>query len=164
MITYYDDRSVRVTSTAIEVEGRRYPFSALTGVWQQRGERSWRAVAGRSALVAGLLAPVVAAGLGIALALRSDIPSETVITVGVFCLVAGVTIGPFADLLLERMERSYDSGLRDLQLWVEVAGRPVMLLQTRDARRFGQICRAVQRALEAHGHPRWPLDSADAGH
>lgn len=150
MITYYDDRSIRITSTMIEVMGRRYPLRDLTEVWQLRGQRSWRAVLERGAMVSGLLIPVVAAALGIVLALCSDIPTETVVTAGVVCLVAGVVIGPFADLLLERVERSYDRSLRDLELWGKIAGRPVLLLKTRDAQRFGQICRALQRALEAY--------------
>lgn len=149
MITYYDDRGVRVTSASIEVAGRRYRLSELSGVWQRRGGRSWRALAGRGALVAALCAPIAAAGLGIALAVRSDVSTRTAVTLVAVCLLVGFALGPLADLLLDRMDRSYDRGTRDLQLWAEVQGRPVLLLHTRDALRFGQIRRAVQRALEA---------------
>ena len=38
MITYYDDRSVQVTSTAVRVDGRSYPLAELTGNDSLTGE------------------------------------------------------------------------------------------------------------------------------
>ncbi|MFD0820654.1 DUF6232 family protein, partial [Micromonospora zhanjiangensis] len=95
--------------------------------------------------------PVVAAvaGLLIALGLHASL-TVTVALVGVSCLV-GLTAGPLADVLLEQMDRSYARGARELRLWAEVRGRRVLLLHTRDALRFGQIYRAVQRAVEQAG-------------
>lgn len=149
MITYYDDRFVRVTSAAMRVGGRSYPLTELTGVWHRRGARSWRVMAGRSALAAALIGPVVAAALGIVVALSIHASTTTTVTlVGVSCLV-GLAAGPLADLLLDRLDRSYDRGAHDLQLWAEVRGTPVLVLQTRDALKFGQIYRALQRAMES---------------
>ncbi|SDX90456.1 hypothetical protein SAMN05444365_10113 [Micromonospora pattaloongensis] len=148
MITYYDDRFVQVTSAAIRVGGRSYPLAELAGVWHRRGERSWGALAGRGAVGVALIAPIVAAAIGIAVALSLHASiSTTVALVGGACLV-GLAVGPLADLLLDRMDRSYDRGTRDLQLWAEVRGAPVLVLQTRDALKFGQIYRALQRAME----------------
>jgi hypothetical protein len=148
MITYYDDRGVRVTSDAIRVAGRSYPLRAIDRVWHVRGARSLRAVAGRSAIGAALIGPIVAAAIGIAIGLSLDAStSVTVLIVGASILV-GLAFGPLADVLLERMDRSYARGAHTLSMWADVAGRPTLLLETADALRFGQIYRAVQRAVE----------------
>ena len=149
MITYYDDRSVQVTSTAVRVDGRSYPLAELTTVWHRRGDRSWRVLAGRGAIGAALAGPLVAAVLGIALAVwlqRSA--AVTVAIVGISVLV-GLAVGPLADFLFEHLDRSYARGSREMEMWAQWRGRPVRLLHTRDAMRFGQIYRAVQRAMES---------------
>ncbi|MFC7547490.1 DUF6232 family protein [Plantactinospora sp. GCM10030261] len=148
MTTYYDDRSVRITSETVRVHGRSYPLRGLTRVWTERGPRSWRAVAGRGAIVAALAGPIMAAALGlwIAIALNASL-TVTIAVVGVACLT-GLAAGPLADLLLDRMDRSYDRGITELRLWAEIGGRPVLLLRSRDALRFGQAHRALRRAVE----------------
>ncbi|MEV4755390.1 DUF6232 family protein [Micromonospora sp. NPDC049559] len=152
MITYYDDRSVRVTSEAIRVGGRSYPLRGLARIWHRRGRRSWRSLAGRGALGAGILGPIIAAIVGIVVAVRLDASlSATVVLVAAACLV-GLAAGPVADLLLEQLDRSYARGTHDLEIWADYGGRPVLLLHTRDALRFGQIYRALQRAVE-RGQP-----------
>jgi hypothetical protein len=149
MITYYDDRSVQVTSTAVRVDGRSYPLAEIGAVWHRRGSRSWRVLAGRGAIGAALAGPLVAAALGVALALwlhRSAV--VTIAIVGASVLV-GLGVGPLADVLFEFLDRSYARGSRELEMWVRWRGQPVRLLCTRDALRFGQIYRAVQRAVES---------------
>ncbi|SCL29414.1 hypothetical protein GA0070616_3880 [Micromonospora nigra] len=149
MITYYHDRSVQVTSAAIRADDRVYPLAEITLVWHQRGSRSWRVLAGRGAIGAALAGPLVAAVAGVALAIwwnRSL--TVTIAIVGASALV-GLAVGPAADFLFEHLDRSYARGSRQRELWVRWRGRPVRLLRTADARRFGQIYRAVQRAVEA---------------
>jgi hypothetical protein len=149
MITYYDDRSVQVTSTTVRVDGRSYRLAEIGAVWHHRGSPSWRVLAGRSAIGAALAGPLVAAALGVALALwlhRSA--AVTVAIVGASVLV-GLGVGPLADLLFEHLDRSYARGSRELEMWVRWRGQPVRLLSSRDALRFGQIYRAVQRAMES---------------
>jgi len=51
-------------------------------------------------------------------------------------------------VLLERVDRSYDRGSRQLEIWGRTPGGDVLLLRTADAARFGRIYRALQRALE----------------
>lgn len=150
MITYYDDKSVQVTSTAVRVDGRSYPLAELTVVWHRRGDRSWRVLAGRGAIGAALAGPLVAAVLGIGLAVwlhRSAV--VTIAIVGASVLI-GLGIGPLADVLFEHLDRSYARGSRELEMWARWRGRPVRLLHTGDALRFGQIYRAVQRAMESN--------------
>ncbi|WP_422738666.1 DUF6232 family protein [Micromonospora sp. WMMD729] len=149
MITFYDDRSVRVTSTAVQVDGRSYPLAEITMVWHRRGSRSWRVLAGRGAIGAALAGPLVAAVLGIGVAVwlhRS--PTVTIAIVGASVLV-GLAVGPVADFLFEHLDRSYARGSRQLEIWARWRGQPVRLLRTGDALRFGQIYRAVQRAMDA---------------
>ncbi|MGK5738750.1 DUF6232 family protein [Micromonospora sp. URMC 103] len=152
MVTYYDDRSVQVTSTAIRVDGRTFPLAEIGMVWHRRGSRSWRVLAGRGAIGAAMAGPLVAAVLGVGLAIWLD-RSATVTTaiIGASVLV-GLAVGPVADFLFEHLDRSYARGSRQLEIWARWRGQPVRLLCTRDALRFGQIYRAVQRAVE-HGQP-----------
>ncbi|WP_328339364.1 DUF6232 family protein [Micromonospora sp. NBC_00421] len=156
MITYYDDRSVQVTSAAIRVDGRAFPLAEIGLVWHRRGSRSWRVLAGRGAIGAALAGPLVAAALGIAVAVwlhRS--PTVTLAVVGASVLV-GLAVGPIADFLFNHLDRSYDRGSRQRELWIRWRDRPVLLLRTGDAQRFGQIYRAVQRAVEHTGPPPRP--------
>ncbi|WP_433537359.1 DUF6232 family protein [Micromonospora sp. CA-249363] len=149
MITFYDDRSVRVTSSAVQVDGRTYPLTEITMVWHRRGSRSWRVLAGRGAIGAALAGPLVAAviGIGVAVWLHRS-PTVTIAIVGASVLV-GLAVGPVADFLFEHLDRSYARGSRQLEIWARWRGQPVRLLRTGDALRFGQIYRAVQRAMEA---------------
>ncbi len=148
MITYYDDKSVRVTSDAFRVHGRSYPLAELDEIWHQRGRRSWRIVASRGGLIAAIAGPVFTAALGILLAIRMRLsPAVTIAVVGVLVLI-GLAAGPVADLLFEYLDRSYVRGAHRLEIWARWRGTPVRLLQTHDALRFGQIYRALQRAME----------------
>jgi hypothetical protein len=46
------------------------------------------------------------------------------------------------------VDRSYDRGSRRLEIWGRVRGTDVLLLRTDNRQRFGQIYRALQRALD----------------
>ncbi|MGC5317409.1 DUF6232 family protein [Micromonospora arida] len=156
MMTYYDDRSVQVTSTTVRVDGRSYKLADITMIWHRRGTRSWRVLVGRGAIGAALAGPLVAAVLGIGVAVwlhRS--PTVTIAIVGASVLV-GLAVGPVADFLFEHLDRSYARGSRQLEMWARWRGQPVRLLRTGDALRFGQIYRAVQRAVE-HSQPAHPV-------
>lgn len=148
MITYYDDRSVQVTSTTVRVDGRSYPLAELTMVWHRRGDRSWRVLAGRGAIGAALAGPLVAALLGIGLAVWLHRSAAVTIAIVGASVLVGLAVGPLADVLFEHLDRSYVRGSRQLEMWARWHGRPVRLLRTGDALRFGQIYRAVQRAME----------------
>ncbi|MFV2100510.1 DUF6232 family protein [Micromonospora sp. LOL_024] len=155
MVTYYDDRSVLVTSTAVTVDDHTYPLVEISEVWHHRGSRSWRVLAGRGALGAAMIGPLVAAVLGIALAVWLDGPATATVTVIGVSILIGLAAAPIADQLFEYFDRSYARGSRQREVWIRWRGHPVRLLRTPDALRFGQIYRAVQRAMEA-GHPAPP--------
>ena len=148
MVTYYRDREVLVTSTGVRMDGRNYRLGEFAQVWHKRGRRSWTAVAGRGALALAILAPIVVGALGILIALVIDAGrSATVALIGGGILV-GLAAAPLADVLLEYVDRSYDRGSRSLEIWGRVRGSDVLLLRTDNAQRFGQIYRALQRALD----------------
>ena len=150
MITYYRDPDVLVTSTGVRMGGREYRLAELAQVWHARGRRSWSTVAGRGALGLAILIPVLVGAIGILVALALD--ASTAVTLAL--LGGGVLVGlaalPLADVLLEFVDRSYDRGSRTLEIWGRVRGQDVLLLRTANRQRFGQIYRALQRAVE-HG-------------
>jgi hypothetical protein len=148
MITYYRDPSVQVTSDAIQVEGHAYPLGELARVWHKRGSRSWRTVAGRGALGLTMLVPVVLALVGVVVALSLHASATTTVALVGVAVLVGLGAGPLADFLLEHMDRSYARGAHAYEIWADWRGTPVMLLHTRDALRFGQVYRALQRAIE----------------
>jgi hypothetical protein len=153
MITYYDDGSVQVTSERIHIDSRSYPLTAFAAIWHRRGPRSWRALAGRGALLAAITGPVLTAALGIVIAMRMDLSVTVTIGMVGICLLIGLAVGPVADMLLELVDRSYLRGDRQLEIWARCDGERVLLLRTRDAQRFGQIYRALQRAVEQQDPP-----------
>jgi hypothetical protein len=149
MTIYYRDCEVVVTSTGVRVHGRDLPLNALRQVWHRRGSRSWGTIAGRGALGVAMLCPIALAVLGVGVAVLLD--ASTSMTLGL--IGGGILVGlcaiPLADVLLDKVDRSYDRGSRDREIWARTPSGDVLLLRTRDAARFGRIYRAVQRALES---------------
>lgn len=149
MIVYYHDRSVQVTSAAIQVEGERYPFHELSRVWHKRDQRSWKAVAGRGMWGLTYLLPFAAAVFGFVVAFVLDLSFGARVVIIVAAILAGLSAGPLLDPIMSRFDDSFDRGVYLYEIWVEHNGVEVRLLQTRDASRFGRIYRAVQRAAGA---------------
>ena len=148
MTVFYRDPTVQVTSDAVEVNGRRYPFTELTRVWHQRGSRSWREIAGRGAVGLALLVPLVFAAIGLVIAARVHISAGGRVALILGACLVGLLAAPLADVLLERVDRSYARGARTREIWATWRGSRVLLVRTEDALRFGQIYRALQRASE----------------
>ncbi|MFB9234166.1 DUF6232 family protein [Plantactinospora siamensis] len=153
-ITYYDDGAVLVTSAVVRVGQRGCPIGDIERVWVERGGRSWRVLAGRGGLALALLGTLAAAVLALVVAVRLHASGTvTVALIGAACLLGLAVLGPLPDLLLDRLDRSYAHGSAQLRLWVLLRGHPVPLLTSRDALRFGQIHRALRRALERSAPP-----------
>jgi hypothetical protein len=154
MTEFYRDREVTVTSDALRVAGRAYRLAELGRVWHQRGRRSWGAVAGRGAIGAAMLLPIAFAVIGIAIGITIDASVNTTVLIVGGAILVGLAAGPVADVLLEHLDRSYARGSRRLEIWADVRGTSVRLLETDDALRFGKIYRALQRALDGGAVPR----------
>jgi hypothetical protein len=140
---------VVVTSAGVRMSGRQFALADFGAVWHRRGRRSWGVVAGRGVIGLAMLIPILVGllGIGVALLLHAS-TGTTVALVGGGVLVGFLAL-PLADLLLDRVDRSYDRGSRSLEIWGRVGGADVLLLRTDDRRRFGQIYRALQRALDS---------------
>jgi hypothetical protein len=148
VITYYRDPEVLVTSTGVRMSGRDYRLADLAQVWHKRGRRDWSTVAGRGALALAMTIPILVGALGVLIALLIDASLATPIALVGGGVLIGLAAAPLADVLLERVDRSYDRGSRSLEIWGRVRGVDVLLLRTDNRQRFGQIYRALQRALE----------------
>jgi hypothetical protein len=148
MTTYYRDREVWITSAGVRMNGREFAPADLRQVWHRRGPRSWGTIAGRGAIGLAILLPILVGTLGVGVALVID--ASAAVTIGLIGggILVGLAAAPAADLLLEHVDRSYDRGSRELEIWARTPGGEVRLLHTRDASRFGRIYRALQRALE----------------
>jgi hypothetical protein len=148
MTTYYRDPEVLITSSGVRMNGRDFRLPELIQVWYTRGARSWGVIAWRGALGLTILLPLLLGGLAIAVAALLDTGLSTTLTLVVGGILLGLAVVPVADLLLERVDQSYDRGSRNLEIWGRVRGGDVLLLRTDNAQRFGRIYRALQRALE----------------
>jgi hypothetical protein len=150
---YYRDDTVQVTSAAIRVGGQAYPISELTYVWHRRTRRSLRVggrMLGRWALVTLLTAPLGFGALCAVSALFADWGERMgAALIGLAAALAiALALAPLLEFPLMALERSYDRGTAVHEIWAQCRGAEVMLVRTTDAHRFGQIYRAVQRAVE----------------
>ncbi|MGS2614851.1 DUF6232 family protein [Micromonospora sp. LZ34] len=160
MALYYRDDAVQVTSESIRAGGHAVPIADVTYVWHERGRTTPAVrgrVLGRGVLVLLLsLPPLLAVVCVLSLAWSAQDRGEWQLALVILaaCGVGALALAPFLEIPLSWLDRSYDRGNRVHELWVQHHGREVLLLRTPDALRFGQIYRAVQRAVEQHGWPR----------
>ncbi|MEU5941209.1 DUF6232 family protein [Micromonospora sp. NPDC047548] len=160
MTLYYRDDTVQVTSESIRAGGHAIRIADVTYVWHARGATTMAVrgrVLGRGVLVLLLsLPPLVALVCVVSLVWsaqdRGNWKLALVILAG--CTVGALALTPFLELPLGWLDRSYERGNRVHELWVQHHGQEVMLVRTPDALRFGQIYRAVQRAVEQQGEHR----------
>jgi hypothetical protein len=148
MITYYRDPDVLVTSAGVRMSGREYRLSDFAQVWHRQGRRSWSAVAGRGALGIAMIVPLVIGAVGVLVALVINASTATTVALIGGGILIGLAAAPLSDVLLEFVDRSYDKGSRRREIWARIRGSEVLLLDTDNAQRFGQIYRALQRALD----------------
>ncbi|BCY14640.1 DUF6232 family protein [Actinoplanes sp. L3-i22] len=153
MTTYYRDPDVLITSSGVHMNGREFRLPELLQVWHTRGDRSWSVIAKRGALGLAILLPLLvgALAIGVALIVHTDVAHSIAMLIG--GVLVGLAVVPVADLLLERVDRSYDAGSRTIEIWGRVQGGEVLLLRTTNAQRFGRIYRALQRAMEPAMRP-----------
>lgn len=152
MTTFYWRDGVHVTSTALHVDGHTFPFRDLDAVWIEHGSRRYA----RTAAVLLLRTLVVAAALAmIAGVLVLVFGGRTPVLGGLepgtrSALGWGALLGgPFVlGALFYGAERVHDRGTREMFLCGRRDGQDILLYGTTNQMRFGQIHRAVVRALE----------------
>jgi hypothetical protein len=150
--TYYRDNVVHVSSGGVRVADAWYPLNTLTYIWHERTGRLRHGAymigtrGGAVLLVIGLL---VAAGV---VARRVDITGEqrTMYLAGgiLGVIVLGGIVAFSLEGLLELLDRAHDHGKGVHEIWVRTAEGDSMIFSTTDAPKFGQIYRALQRAVE----------------
>lgn len=154
MTLYYRDATVQVTSESICSEGHRIPLREVTHVWHTTtgsGGAGRSRLLGRALLVFLVSAPPLV-GLLCLVSLGYDVwdrgdwkPAAAIVAV---CGLGALVLFPFMEVPLNWLDRSYDRGLRIQELWIRHHDQEIMLVRSSDALRFGQIYRAVQRAVE----------------
>jgi hypothetical protein len=151
MVIYYRDDSLRVSSKQIQSGHRVYPLAELDDVWLEQGP--WQADRAAGILAVRLLVGVAGVALVAALvAVAMDVrdPGGDFLPAWViygFLLGSPVVLG----VLIRSAERTSERGSRTLLLCAQWNGQIVTLFATNNATRFGQVHRAVRRALEAAG-------------
>ncbi|MEV6931890.1 DUF6232 family protein [Dactylosporangium sp. NPDC051485] len=151
-ITYYRDNAVHVSSGGVRIDDVWYPLDTLTYIWHQRTGRLRHGLymigtrGGAVLLVLGLL---VAAGMA---ARRIDFGGEQRTMYIAGSILAVVVIGGIVAFalegLLDLLDRAHDHGKGVHEIWVRTRGGDSMIYSTTDAPKFGQIYRALQRAVE----------------
>ncbi|GAA3727285.1 hypothetical protein GCM10022225_05720 [Plantactinospora mayteni] len=160
MTLYYRDDTVRVTSETIHVNGRSVPVAEVSYVWHARGRGTARTrgrLAGRGVLIFLLsIPPLVAVVCVLSLAYSAQDRGEWRLAAIILavCVVGALALIPFLEVPLYWLDRSYERGAKVQELWVQYRGEEVILLRSSDALRFGQIYRAIQRAIEQHSPER----------
>jgi hypothetical protein len=144
MTTYYRDNAVYVGTDGFQVEDQAYRLADLELVWHRRGPRGGAGVA----LIAGrfLLVFVVLAMRGVDF---KGYDSTTILAGAVAGVVLATAVGLFlVEGLITVIERSYEKGSVEHQIWARHSNMDILLFATRDKLRFGKIYRALQRAIE----------------
>jgi hypothetical protein len=150
---YYDGSGVHIDSEGIRVGDDWYPLQALTYVWHRRTGRIRHGgymLASRGGAVGLVVALIV---MGALAARRVDLGSgseRTMLVAG--GILAVIVLGGFAafaiEWLLELVDRTHQFSHGRHEIWVRVDGADQMIYATSDLTRFGQVYRALQRAIE----------------
>jgi hypothetical protein len=152
MTTFYRDNAVYVSSAELQVHDQAYRLSDLELVWHRRGPRGAPGVAliaGRFLLIFAALGGIAAAGVAMRGVDFTGYDSTTVLMGAVVGVVLVATVGLFVvEGVITLIERSYEKGGAEHQIWARHLETDILLFSTRDKLRFGKIYRAIQRAIE----------------
>ena len=150
--TYYSDHEVHISSEGVRVDDAWYPLETLTYIWHRRTGRLVQGVymlmtrGGTVALIIGL---IVAGGIA---ARRIDFngPDSTMYIAGgiLGIIVIGGIVAFSVEGLLDLLDRAHDHGRGVHEIWVRTRAGELMIYATTDSSKFGQIYRALQRAVE----------------
>jgi hypothetical protein len=152
MTTFYRDSAVYVGSAEFQVKDQAYRLEDLELVWHKRGPRGAPGVAlilGRFVLVMAVIGIIAGAGVAMRDVDISGYDSTTVLVGAVVGVVLAGIVGLFlVEGVITLIERSYEKGGAEHQIWARHFDTDILLFATRDKLRFGKIYRALQRAIE----------------
>lgn len=149
--TYYRDNVVHISSGGVRVADAWYPLDSLTYVWHERTGRLRHGaymLATRGGAVLVVLGLLVAAGVA---ARRIDFGDQRTMYIagGILAVVViGGIVAFSVEGLLELLDRAHDHGKGVHEIWVRTRDGDAMIYSTTDTPKFGQIYRALQRAVE----------------
>lgn len=145
MRIYYQDADITVAATGVEVRGRTYALGDIEDAW-----RGARRAAGRKSMIAWAILLVAIVVEGAAWwSTRWIWAGRGLLLVAAILLVRVIAHLAAGSSGLQAMENIRRYG-RLHELWITVARAPVRVLRTDDAIRYGQVCRALSRALDDH--------------
>ncbi|GAA1029717.1 hypothetical protein GCM10009557_19260 [Virgisporangium ochraceum] len=152
MTTFYRDSAVYVGSAEFQVEDQAYRLADLELVWHRRGPRGAPGaaiIAGRFLLIAAVLGGIAAVVVAVLDIDITGYSSGTVLAGLIAGAVLAVAIGLFVvEGVITLIERSYEKGSVEHQIWARYLNSDILIFATRDKLRFGKIYRALQRAIE----------------
>jgi hypothetical protein len=164
MRTYHQDQHVHLTSVATWIDSRIYPLAELDRTWPRGGT-----VTGRRILIGvGVLLLAILIGAVTSYGwwmgglrrqyqrwLTANMTTSALVAFGALAIAV---LGAVAiEVALRAIEDIRGYG-RHQELWASISGYPLMLLSTNDGARFGQVRRALVRALDdlPTGTPEFP--------
>ena len=151
--TYYRDDAVHISSEGVRVDDAWYPLASLNYVWHRRTGRLRHGtymLASRGGAIVVVVGLLIAAGMA---ARRIDLDGDRTMYIagGILAIVVLGGIAAFGlEGLLDLVDRAHDHGKGVHEIWVRIGNAEQMIYSTTDSPRFGQIYRALQRAIE-HG-------------
>jgi hypothetical protein len=152
MTTFYRDHAVYVGSAELQVEDQAYRLDDLELVWHRRAPRGVQGVAvivARVALIFVVLGLIAAAGLAMRDVDISGYDRPVILGGALVAIIVAGVIGLFVvEGVITLIERSYERGGAEHQIWARHLNGDVLLFATRDKLRFGKVYRALQRAIE----------------
>jgi hypothetical protein len=150
--TYYRDDGVHITSGGVQVGGAWYPLATLTYVWHRRTGRLRHGaylIASRTAAI-GVVVALLVGGAMAARTIKLSGDQKTMLIAG--GILAVVLVGGLAAFgiegVLELVDRTHAHGRGLHEIWIRCGDEETMIYSTTDSTRFGQIYRALQRAIE----------------
>jgi hypothetical protein len=148
MTIYYRDEMLCVSSKVIQADGHVYPLAELDAVWLEYGR--WRLDRLLGVLLLRLLVGVAGVALVAAVvAVVMDVHHPTGGALPVWVVYGYVFSSPAVlGVLIHSASTAGERGARELLLRARFRGEEMTLLTTTNATRFGQVHRAVRRALE----------------
>jgi hypothetical protein len=150
--TYYRDDAVHISSGGVRVGDDWYPLRSLTYVWHRRTGKlrhgAYMAVS-RTLAVGVIIAILIGGGIA-ARNINLSGDQKTMLIAG--GIIAVVVLGGLAAFgvegLLELIDRTHEHSKGLHEIWVRAGDQEMMIYATTDSTRFGQIYRALQRAIE----------------
>ena len=150
--TYYRDDAVHISSGGVRVGDDWYPLPTLTYVWHRRTGKVRHGVymtVSRLLAVGLVIAILVIGGI---LARNIDLSGDQKTMLIAGGILGVVLIGGLAAFgvegLLNLVDRTHEHNKGLHEIWVRSGDQELMIYATTDSIRFGQIYRALQRAME----------------